>query len=104
MRSLAVLIILALAVSSTEAAHRGPLTLDGALAGPAIIVVGERGLIRRSLDGGTTWKPIESGVTRTLCAVSFSDDRNGWAAGHGAVILRTTDGGVSWEHQFTGED
>lgn len=83
---------------------RGPLLLDAATAGYAIVTVGERGLVQRSTDGGSTWETIESGVPRTLCAVSFADDRTGWAAGHGALILRTSDGGKSWQHQFTGED
>lgn len=104
MRILAALLTLSLTASLAEAALRGPLLLDAAIAGNAIVSVGERGMIQRSTDGGSTWTAVESGVPRTLCAIGFADDRNGWAAGHGAIILRTTDGGESWEHQFTGED
>lgn len=104
MRLLAWLFSLSLAASGAEAALRGPLLLDAAVAGYAIVTVGERGLVQRSTDGGTTWDTIDSGVPRTLCAVTFTDERTGWAAGHGAIILRTSDGGKSWQHQFTGED
>jgi photosystem II stability/assembly factor-like uncharacterized protein len=95
---------LALAAPFAGAVVRGPLLLDAVVVGDAIIAVGERGLIQRSTDGGTTWSDIESGVPRTLCAVTFADERTGWAAGHGAIILRTSDGGKSWQHQFTGDD
>lgn len=104
MRLLAVLFTLSLTASLAEAALRGPLLLDADVAGDAIVAVGERGLIQRSTDSGNTWTTVDSGVPRTLGAISFADDRNGWAAGHGAIILRTTDGGKSWEHQFTGDD
>lgn len=104
MRALTALLTLGVTASLATAALPGPLLLDAAIAGDAIISVGERGLIQRSTDGGSTWAPVEAGISRTLCAVSFADARTGWAAGHGALILRTTDGGKSWEHQFTGED
>ncbi|WP_221030891.1 WD40/YVTN/BNR-like repeat-containing protein [Actomonas aquatica] len=86
------------------AAPTGPLLLDATFAGESIVTVGERGLIRRSTDGGKTWITSDPVVPYTLCAVSFADARNGWAAGHGAVVLRTTDGGLSWQHQYTGPD
>ncbi|GAB5562344.1 MAG: YCF48-related protein [Synoicihabitans sp.] len=96
-------VFLSAAVFGT-AAVSDSLLLDAALAGDAIVAVGERGLVQRSTDGGETWTTVKSGVSRTLCAITFLDARNGWAAGHGAIILRTEDGGKSWQHQFTGED
>lgn len=105
MRKLAFLLSVAFAAAPAPgAAVLEPLLLDAAAAGDTIVTVGERGLIQRSLDGGSSWETVSSPVQRTLCAVSFADGRTGWAAGHGAVILRTTDAGKSWEHQFTGED
>jgi len=103
-RLLPALLSLSLAASFAGAALRGPLLLDAAVAGYAIVAVGERGLVQRSSDGGSSWRTIDSGVPRTLCAVTFADERTGWAAGHGAIILRTSDGGKSWQHQFTGDD
>ncbi|MDB4384680.1 YCF48-related protein [Opitutaceae bacterium] len=104
MRSLAAGIIFATAAVFGTAAVGDSLLLDAALAGDAIVAVGERGLVQRSTDGGDTWTTVNSGVSRTLCAITFLDQRNGWAAGHGAIILRTEDGGKSWQHQFTGDD
>ncbi len=103
-RLLRQLLLAGLTATVLAAASTGPLLLDATFAGDTLVTVGERGLIRRSTDGGRTWTTVERVTSHTLCAVSFADARNGWAAGHGAVILRTTDGGVSWELQYTGPD
>lgn len=85
-------------------APAAPLLLDAARAGDALVAVGERGIIERSIDGGATWIRSERIVSTTLCGISFGDKLHGWAVGHGAVVLHTTDGGETWEHQFTGDD
>ena len=103
-RAVSILLLACVAARAAFAAVSGPLLLDAALAGDAIVAVGERGIIHRSTDGGRSWVAAAPVVSFTLCAVSFADARNGWAAGHGAVILRTTDGGVSWSQQFAGPD
>lgn len=38
-----------------------------------------------------------SGVTTVLQAVSAVSDDVAWVSGHGAAVLRTTDGGATWE-------
>jgi photosystem II stability/assembly factor-like uncharacterized protein len=83
------------------------LLLDGALAGADIIAVGERGTILRSADPGAGWQRIASPTRATLTAVSFATlaaPRLGWAVGHDALILATTDGGRTWVKQFQGEN
>lgn len=81
--------------------------LDAARAGQRIVAVGERGVILLSDDDGATSRQA-SGVPAdlTLTAVSFADERNGWAVGHGGVILHTFDGGVHWtlQRSDTGTD
>jgi photosystem II stability/assembly factor-like uncharacterized protein len=37
-----------------------------------------------------------------LTAVHFPSPQNGWAVGHGGVVLHTADGGKSWERQLEG--
>lgn len=68
-----------------------------------IWVVGERGLILHSESGGERWDPITSGTTRSLFAVEFINADTGWVAGDDdfstSTVLRTTDGGSTWEPQ-----
>lgn len=67
-------------------------------AGDKTVVVGERGNILISTDG-QKWTQSPSPVNATLTAVGFADSDNGWAVGHDATILHTTDGGKSWSLQ-----
>ncbi len=48
------------------------------------------------------WSPRDSKTGETLTCLSFVDGKNGWAAGHGGVIIHTSDGGETWEVQRKG--
>ena len=64
------------------------------------VVVGDRGQIL--VTHGTyknLWAPRDSKTTEMLTSVSFIDDKHGWAAGHGGIIIHTKDGGENWEVQ-----
>src|SRR3990170_16143 len=74
------------------------LFLDITAAGKKRIAVGEHGHILISQDG-RNWQKTDVPADITLTAVYFQNDMNGWAAGHDAVILRTTDGGETWQRQ-----
>jgi photosystem II stability/assembly factor-like uncharacterized protein len=43
------------------------------------------------------WTPQTSGVTSSLRGVSAVNDRVVWASGSGATVLRTSDGGQTWQ-------
>lgn len=73
------------------------LLLDAARAGSALVVVGERGHILISTDAGKSWRQADVPTRATLTGVYFHDAKLGWAVGHDAVILRTRDGGTTWE-------
>ncbi len=73
------------------------LLLDGARVDEFIVVVGERGHVLLSEDDGATWRQVITPNRATLTSVFFADRQHGWAAGHDAVILRTSDGGESWD-------
>ena len=75
---------------------------DVAVAGDRLIAVGERGIILSSEDG-EQWTQVPSPVNVMLNAVSFADDRHGWAVGHDTSILHTADGGQSWSVQAYGD-
>lgn len=88
--------------TSEEWAVRAPLAgqsllLDAAVAGDRLVVVGERGHILVSDDQGEGWRQVDVPTRVTLTAVFFHDGRLGWAVGHDATVLRTRDGGDTWE-------
>ena len=76
------------------------LFLDITAAGKKRIAVGEHGHILISQDG-RNWQKTDVPADITLTAVYFQNDMNGWAAGHDAVILRTTDGGRHWRQVYS---
>lgn len=80
------------------------LLLDAALAGGAVVVVGERGTILRSTDDAHTWAEARSNTSATLTGVSFADAQNGWVVGHDALILASSDGGLTWAKQWQGDN
>ena len=111
---LALVLLLVVAASgraSAEGAVQAPLAIDsllidGAAAGSRLVVVGERGHVLLSTDGGGSWKQANVPVRVLLTAVHMHDERTGWAVGHDAVILRTGDGGETWTlvHQAPEEE
>lgn len=89
------------ASGNTQPAVQAPLAatsllLDAAMAGARIVVVGQRGHILVSDDGGASWKQTQVPTRALLTAVHMHDENTGWAVGHDAVILRTDDGGDTW--------
>lgn len=81
------------------------LLLAAAWAGDRLVAVGDRGHILLSDDAHTAWtngngdahwRQAPVPVRAALTAVTFIDARQGWAVGHDAVIVHTTDGGESW--------
>ena len=59
-------------------------------------VVGNDGVIRKTIDGGVTWTGSLSGVIWDLRGVFFQNATRGWAVGKEGTLLITTDGGTSW--------
>jgi hypothetical protein len=107
MRFRPLLLVAALAVGQLGAAVANPrvLLLDGSVVGSDIVAVGERGAIFRSSDNGLTWHAAASLATATLTGVAFAaDGTRGWAVGHDALILTTTDAGRTWQQQWQGEN
>ena len=61
------------------------------------VIVGDRGQVLVSHPKyRNLWTPRDSGTKDLLTCVSFVDEQSGWAAGHGGVIIHTTDGGQTW--------
>jgi photosystem II stability/assembly factor-like uncharacterized protein len=77
------------------------LLTDAARIGNRIVAVGDRGYVVYSDDNGTSWKRAKAPAAPLLTAVRFVDGKLGWAVGHDAVILATSDGGENWTQQFS---
>lgn len=90
---------------------RGPLSkqtmsrillTDVARTGNRIVAVGDRGYIVFSESNGESWERAETPPNLPLLtAVHFFDAKTGWAVGHDAVILKSTDEGRTWTQVFS---
>jgi len=80
------------------------LLIDLAWAGKRAVAVGERGHVLYSDDQGRSWTQVQVPVSANLTAVYFADELHGWAVGHDEVVLRTEDGGLSWERTHFNPD
>ncbi len=67
-------------------------------------IVGYKGLILHSFDGGLTWKRQVSNTLGTLAGVDFINKDVGWAVGLYGTILHTKDGGRHWVKQESEAD
>lgn len=85
--------------AATGRATSEALILDVTHAGSRLVAVGERGIINYSDDQGASWQQAKVPVNVLLTAVYFADANHGWAVGHDAVILATTDAGATWALQ-----
>jgi len=65
-------------------------------------VVGDKGTILHTANGGVEWVAQSSGTDVKLSSVAFFDSRNGWAVGEKGTILTTSDGGKTWLEQVSG--
>lgn len=66
------------------------------------VAVGRRGHILYS-DDAESWKQAAVPVSVDLVAVQFPTATNGWAVGHGGIILHSSDSGKTWTKQLDGK-
>ncbi|MDP1653892.1 MAG: YCF48-related protein [Rhodocyclaceae bacterium] len=85
---------------TTETHIRNALLLDAQRTGQRLVAVGEHGYIFVSDNEGGIWRQVPTATDATLTSVAFADVQLGLAVGHDATILRSTDGGSSWQEVF----
>ncbi len=68
-----------------------PTTPDRAL------VVGARGKLLVTEDGGLHFKRIKIGTDLAVLGIQMTDAKNGYLCGQDGLIMRTRDGGNTWE-------
>lgn len=69
--------------------------------GKNVWMVGTKGYVWRSSDGGPTGINLQAG-NNDLHAVYFIDTNRGWAGGSDGTFLTTSDGGATWQPQVSG--
>jgi len=68
--------------------------------GSHVWVAGSPGTrVFHSADLGRSWRSFATGQMLPLRALTFVDDKQGWAVGELGTILATDDGGYSWHVQ-----
>lgn len=68
-----------------------------------VFVCGYLGKFIKTVNGGTNWTEIPTGIQNGLYSVSFPNESTGWIVGNPGIILKTTNGGNNWINQgFSG--
>ena len=60
-------------------------------------IVGEKGIMLSTSDGGKQWSLLGSGTDTSLYSVYFKDQSEGLAVGAEGAFLQTQDGGITWK-------
>ena len=60
-------------------------------------VVGDRGKVLLTEDGGRHFKRIDIGTQLGIFGIQMTDDQNGYLCGQDGLVMRTRDGGKTWE-------
>lgn len=72
------------------------------LAGDRFVAVGPRGHVLLAGVADGRWSQVAVPTSADLTSVHFVSPKEGWAVGHGAVVLHTQDGGATWTRQLDG--
>ncbi len=60
-------------------------------------VVGDRGKVLLTEDGGRHFKRIDIGTQLGVFGIQMTDDQNGYLCGQDGLVMRTRDGGKTWK-------
>jgi len=60
-------------------------------------IVGARGKVLLTQDGGHHFRPLDIGTDRAVFAIQMVDGQNGYLTGQDGLAMRTRDGGRTWE-------
>jgi photosystem II stability/assembly factor-like uncharacterized protein len=74
---------------------------------PSVLMIAQGSSVRRTTDGGTTWRKTSSGLTTSVnsLAIDPNDEQTAWAAlvrTNGSGVFMTTNGGTSWTLRSNG--
>jgi photosystem II stability/assembly factor-like uncharacterized protein len=72
-----------------------------AKAGSSVVIAGEYGFVGRK-SGAQSWTFADTGVNISANWITFTDFNNGVVVGQDGLILKTTNGGTTWDHVANG--
>lgn len=67
-------------------------------------IVGNRGTILTTINGGKSWQNQNSNTTKNLTAIFFINENQGWITGFNNIFLYTLNGGNNWQQINVYED
>lgn len=79
---------------------KNEVLIEMAMAGSRLVAVGAHGNVIYKDD--ENWVQADVDTSVLLTSVAFADDTTGWATGHHGVIIKTLDGGKTWQRQLDG--
>src|SRR4029077_8667100 len=82
----------------SAAEHPGEIRFFSSTLGFALASGHSRGEITRTLDGGKTWTTVATSAS-VLTDLTFVTPRTAYAVGEDGTLLRSSDGGASWQAQ-----
>ncbi len=65
-------------------------------------VIGDKGTILKTTDGGNSWISQKTNVNQMLWSIDIVDNDIGWVVGDNGKILKTINGGDTWFEQQSG--
>ncbi len=70
-----------------------------AVSASVVYICGTFGKISKTTDGGATWVAQTTGAPNltSIEALFFHDQNNGWAVGGNGFMIKTVNGGVTWQ-------
>ena len=64
-------------------------------------MIGNKGILQFSQDGGIAWDPLGSGLGEVnLKEIFFHNREEGWVVVSGGRLLKTTNGGETWTESY----
>lgn len=66
-----------------------------------VFVVGDSGLLLKTINGGGTWNKINLPTNKRLFDIGFVNSLTGYLSGAGGLVLKTVDNGNTWTNCTT---
>ena len=65
-------------------------------------IAGDAGAMEKTVDGGTTWVSVDTGISNHIVDIHFTDADTGWMGTQYGKIYVTSNGGGIWTQQTSG--